>query len=285
MRRKILRTLLWIVLISLLVLGLGFGIMVRTVNNHYYPDGVGTPSVADRITASKTLRCSYMIWDPYLKYDARTGKLSGIAYDYINTVAANNGLQVEWTAEVGIDQLAAHLDADKSDMFCMPCSPVPEYDAVLDFGGSFGKLPYYTYVPEGSTLDTDQLQKAHFVVVDGYIPSAVTPKAYPHARITSLPLFTSMAELYDQLKYGKADALVNEHVSALNYMQHNPGVIKRYSDVPVVVKDMSFPFKNNDTRMGRFMEDTFGLHLPQNKALLEKLSEQYGLTNKALLAE
>lgn len=285
MRRKITRILLWILLIALLVLGLGFGIMVRTVNNHYYPDGIGTPSVADRITASKTLRCSYMIWDPYVKYDPATGKLSGIAYDYINTVAANNGLMIEWTAEVGIDQLAAHLDADKSDMFCMPCSPVPEYEAVLDFGGSFGKLPYYTYVPAASTLTAEQLETAHFVVVDGYIPLVETPKAYPQARITSLPMFTSMAELYDQLKYGKVDALVNEHVTALNYMRHNPSVIKRFSDTPAVVKTMSFPFKNNDTRMARFVEDTFGMQSPQNKALLEQLSVQYGLTDKALLTE
>jgi ABC-type amino acid transport substrate-binding protein len=242
-------------------------------------------STLDRVQQSKIIRCSYMIWEPYLKKDITTGKVSGIAVDYLNILAEKNGLKIDWAEEVPIDQLATNLLSGRTDMFCVPCSAHPDYEKVMDFVGSFGHLPYYTYVPAQSQITEEGLKTAHFTVIDGYIPSVETAKAYPNAKVTSLPMMTSMAELYDQLKYNKADALVNEHISALTYMKNNPGVIRRFSDKPVVLKDMSFPIKEADGPWLAFVNEMTTMKNPENRALLQKLMVEYNLTDGALLPE
>jgi ABC-type amino acid transport substrate-binding protein len=242
-------------------------------------------SVLDRIKSSGIIRCSYAAWEPYVVKDPNTGKISGIAVDYLEQTAATKGLKIKWTEEIGFDQIVPHLNSGRSDMFCLPCSPFKDFKKVLDFAGSFGKLPYYVYVPAKSKLTEEQLKTAKFSAIDGYIPMVETPITFPNAKVVSLPQNTSMAELYDQLKYGKTDALINEHISALNYMRNNPGIIRRFSDTPVIIKDMSFPVKKDDLTWFNFINDmTDTSKNEENRNRFETLIKTFQLYDNALLA-
>lgn len=241
------------------------------------------PSVYDRVVKTKTLRCGYLMWEPYLMKDLKTGEMSGVTYDYINAVAARSGIKVDWSVDVTPDQIVPSLTTGKADMFCIPCSPVPEFEKQLDFIGGFGKLPYFVYTANDKKWDEATLKTARFTTVDGYIPMVETPKAFPDAKISSLPQTTSAGELYDQIKFGKTDAILNEHLSASLYMKNNPGVIRRFSDEPIVLKPMSFPAPKGDVKWKEFVNREFDTEKPENKKLLEDLMDKYDLSGDVLL--
>jgi ABC-type amino acid transport substrate-binding protein len=236
------------------------------------------------VEASKTLRCGYVIWEPYITKDLATGAMSGISYDYINSIAAREGLKVEWS-EVAIDQIVPSVATGKMDMFCLPCSPVKEWEERLAFIGDFGHLPYFTYVAAKSEWTPETLATGRFTVVDSYIPMVETPKAWPRAHITSLPQSTSMGELYDQIRYGKADALVNEQLSASNYMKSNPDVIKKFSEVPVVLKPMTFVAAKDDNEWRDWFVPRFATAVPANHSLLQDLMQKYNVSADMLMLD
>lgn len=239
-------------------------------------------STLDKVKAAKTMRCGYLPWEPYIKKDINTGAMSGITYDYLNGVAKANGITIEWSTEVAIDQIVPALQGGKMDMFCLPCSPVPEWEERLDFVGSFGSLPYFVYGSAEQPLDDGALKYARFAVIDGFIPSHETPLLYPRAKITTLPQTTSTAELFDQIRYGKTDAVINEHLSAEIYLKNNPGIIRKLKEEPVVIKPMSFVVKNQDPQWSDYVTKTFSTSKPENKAYLERLMKKYNLTEDLL---
>jgi len=239
-------------------------------------------SVYDHVFKTKTLRCGYLLWEPYLMKDLKTGQMSGITYDYINAVMARSGIKVDWNTEILPDQIVPSVATGKTDMFCVPCSPLPEFEKQVAFIGSFGKLPYFVYTNAKKKLDDEALKTARFSVVDGYIPATGTAEVYPNAKITSLPQTTSPAELYDQIKFGKADAIMNEHLSASLYMKNNPGVIERHGDKPVMMKTMTFPAPKDDVKWKDFINAELDTNKPENQKLLRELMDKYNLTEDIL---
>lgn len=242
-----------------------------------------TESAYDRVLRTKTIRCGYLPYEPYISKDPVTGKLSGVTYDYLNAVAKRDSLRVDWVGEVNIDQLVPALDAGKFDAFCMPCTPDQNWARVAEFTGYLGAVPYFVYVPENSTLTEETLSAAKFTVVDGFALTDITKRAFPEAPTYSLPQTASTAEMYDQLRYGKADAHVNEHISAMNYMRNNPGVIRRFSDKPLIAMRMFLVSKKGDEEMRDFLGAAFDADKPDNLALMKELLKKNDVPSGALL--
>lgn len=238
---------------------------------------------SDRVTQSKVLRCGYVLYEPFVIKDPNTGVLSGIIVDYLREVGARQGYKVEWVAETNIDQVIPALDGWKFDAMCTPCTPIPDFERVVGFAASLGGLPYYTYVAEKSGLTAETLPKARFALLDGFALSGITRNAYPEGAFYSLPQTASVSEFFDQLRYGKADAVVNEGIAAENYMRANPGVIRRFSDKPVIAMRMFLPVAKADTAMHAFMDRTFGVDQPENEAIMQKMMAKYHASEGALL--
>ncbi len=245
--------------------------------------GVHAETAHSRMLRTHTLRCGYLPYEPFIIKDINTGKLSGIPVDYVNQVAAQAGLTVDWVAEINIDQLVPALDGGRIDAFCIPVTPDANWEKVLNFSGYLGGLPYYTYVKADSTLTAEQLETARFTVVDGYALTKITHQIFPKAEYKGLPQTTSTAEVYDQLRFGKADALVNESISAINYMRNNPGIVRRFSDVPLIAVKMYLAAPKTDTEMARYFDDTFSADKPDNLALIKELLVKYEVPEGALL--
>lgn len=240
-------------------------------------------SVYDRVMRNKTIRCSYIVYEPYITKDMRTGKLGGMTYDYVNSVAERLGLKVDWAGEVNIDQVPTNLDADRFDVFCVPCTGDKYWEKVVEFPGYLGALAYYVYIPQKSSITEEQLQTAKFAIVDSYALSDVTRIKFPNAKYLSLPQTVSMAEMYDQLRYGKVDALVNENISAISYMKNNSGVIRRFSDKPLILWQMFLITKYGDKKMSDFVDKEFDSNRPDNLALMKELRKKYGVPAESLL--
>ena len=72
-------------------------------------------TVYDRVMRTKTLRCGYHTWAPYLVKDANSGAMSGIYFDYVEKLAASLNLKVEWAEEVGYGDLITALNGGRID--------------------------------------------------------------------------------------------------------------------------------------------------------------------------
>lgn len=273
---KKLKKSLWLVLMAALI---GAAVLAidwpRTTN--------AVSSVYDRVMATKTIRCGYMIYDPYLTKDMKTNKIGGLTVDYVNAVAAREGLTVEWTTDINVDQIIMNLDYDRIDAFCVPTTPDDNWAQMAEFVADLGAWPYYTYVRSDSSLTREQLNTARFVMVDGYNQTVTTTEHYPKAKFVNLPQTVSAAEMYDQLKFGKADAFVNEPISAALYAKANPGTIKKFSDEVLSAQRMFFMSKKGDQPMADFLEKTFDADRPENGALLRELIKRYDLPPGSML--
>lgn len=240
------------------------------------------PSALNRIQETGIIRCGYWIYEPFISKDPNTGEMSGITVDYLEATAARMGKVVIWEKEVGFDQIRPALDYGKFDVFCVPCSPNDNFLKQFDFVGSFGKLPYYLYTAKGKNITKEEMKTARFSVIDGYITSEKTKELFPEATISSLPQISAVADVYNHLKYNKADVILNEHVSALSYMRNNPNSIRRYEDNPLFEMTMYFPISKGDKELGSFMHKMTDTTLPGNKEIFMHLLKKYNLNTSAL---
>ena len=224
-----------------------------------------------------------MIYDPYLTKDMKTGKVGGLVVDYVDQVAARHGVKVGWAADINVDQIITNLNYGRIDAFCVPTTPDDNWAKMAEFVADLGAWPYYTYVRADNKLTRAQLNTARFVMVDGYNQTVTTTEHYPQAKFVSLPQTVSAAEMYDQLKYNKADAFVNEPISAALYAQANPGTIKKFSDDILSAQRMFFMSKKADAKMAESLEKTFDADIPENGALLRDLIKKYNLPPGSLL--
>jgi len=239
----------------------------------------------ERVSKTKILRCGYFPYEPFVIKDPNTGKLSGVIVDYLNQVGAQHGLTVEWTGEVNIDQVVPALDSGKFDAFCVPCTPIPGWEEHINFTAFLGGLPYYAYVSAHQRITPEQLSTARFATVDGFAMTEITHRQFPKATYQSLPQTTSISELFDQLRFGKADAVVNEGVAAQNYMAANPNVMRRASDEPVIAMRMFLLSSKSDTKMAAFMDQTFAVDSPVNLAVMKQQIIGYNVRTDSFLLD
>lgn len=240
-------------------------------------------SAFDRVEETKTLRCGYIPYEPYIIKGFDGSPLKGITVEYMNEAAKRAGYSIDWAEEVNVDQIVPALNYGRVDAICVPCTPDKNWDTLLEFGATVGALPYYVYVREESTLTKDDLKTAKFAVTDGYALTDITKKNFPQASYLSLGQMTSVAEMYDQLRYKKVQAHVNEHVSASNYMRNNPGIIKRFSDKPLLATRMFLPSRKGDGRMTAFMKAVFDESVAGNHDVLKNLMIKYNVPEDAMV--
>lgn len=239
-----------------------------------------TQSVVAEIEQTKTIRCGYMPYEPFVVVDSNTKALSGVFYDYLNQAAQAQGYRVLWTTETSILTVVSDLNARRFDALCIPASAHPAYEAVADFASFFGYMPYFVYARADDTRQN--FSQAHFAAIEGFVPSVTTQMHFPKAQLSTLPNFASQAELYDQLRYKKADAVVSEAFSASGYTQHNPGVLRQVGDA-LPAHRMQLVVKQNEPGSAAFFAKLWGVDAgPENWTLMQRLMAKYGIKEDAL---
>ncbi len=72
----------------------------------------------ERVIRTQTLRCGYQYWDSAVMRDEKAGTLYGTWVDIMNAVGDATALKIEWTAQIGWDEVGAALKANKIDAMC-----------------------------------------------------------------------------------------------------------------------------------------------------------------------
>ncbi len=144
-------------------------------------------------------------------------------------------------------------------------------------------MPYSIYVPQDSVSTEAGLAHAKFVTVDGYAQDEVTHAAFPRANYLSLPQTSSAAEMYDQLRFHKADAYISDNISGEKYMAANANTIRRISQAPLIAMRMFLVVSKGDADMKWFLDEHFSLDASLNANIMSYTLATYKMPEKSLL--
>ncbi|NCC22731.1 MAG: amino acid ABC transporter substrate-binding protein [Alphaproteobacteria bacterium] len=189
-------------------------------------------SVYERVMRSGTIRCGYAIFPPNTMKDPATGTLSGISYDLFNRMGEEMGLNVEWTEEVGFGELVSAMESGRVDAICTAVGVNSARGVRADFvdvayfapTGLWVRADDHRFDGNAALLDRPDIKIAS---LEGTVFDAFIRTYYPRAQIFSLPQLSSLSDQMLVVDTGKADATILDNYIGLQYVEHNPGRMKR----------------------------------------------------------
>lgn len=243
-------------------------------------------SVYDRIMRTKTIRCAYLLWPPFMTRDMNTGKLSGVYYDLMERMAKDWSMKINWTEEVGAANRFEGFATGRYDMLCSPVGATPERTAISDFSLSFTYVPFYLYVRADDTRFDRAYEKANdenvsMITLDGYMAATIIKSEFPKAKLTTLPNLSTDADILLSIQMGKADASVCDSIMASDYIKNNPGKVKRAEGPPVRFSTETIAFPLSEPQLRVKLNTTLQYYL--ETGVMDKILMRYDLGPDKLL--
>lgn len=257
------------------ILAVALYVMLSTVTNH----AQAAEATYDRVMASKTIRCGYFTWPPYITKDSNTGKLSGINYDIMEAIGKNLGLKIEWAAEIGVGDVVAGLEANKADVMCATVWPNAGRTQNLTLTKpTFYSIAYAFVRADDKRFDGD-LSKANnkdikVSGIDGDITADLAIEKLPSATHAFLPQTASGSEILLQLMTKKADIALVDEGMVNDFMKTNPGTLRKVANVaPARIFGEHLPVRRGEYHL----RDMLDVSIQQlvNDGLMDELVKKY----------
>jgi len=205
----------------------------------------------DRLNTTGILRCGYILFPPYIEKDTKTGRLKGVAYDLIEGIGQTLNKKIDWAVEIPVGGEIPELEKGGIDAVC---AITGGYDA-----NTFSQLSFSDYIFTiknriyaraddkrfDGPLHLSDLDKPDykFAAIEGD-PSYIFPHMLmPHAQMETHPALSGPPDLFQDVKYGKADLTMLESFPGNNAMQSNRGVFKIVDlreDLPAYAMQIAF---------------------------------------------
>ena len=207
---------LWLVL-------LGLRGVITAINPP--PEAPIQQTAYDRIMATRTIRCGYVLYPPAVMKDPNTGQFSGIAYDLMQEVGKVLNLNIEWTEEVTFATNVQGLQDGRYDAVCITYWMNPNEGKFVNFSTPF----YYSALVPVVSASSSKLksmndlkgEQTKIATVDGSVASRIAQSRFPKAEIFSLPNTTSVAELLMAVSTKKADVAFVEPFQLAEWNKNN----------------------------------------------------------------
>jgi len=215
-------------------------------------------SAYDRITKTKTLRCAYTTYPPFISKDANTGKMSGLFYDLTNELGRQLSLKVDWVEEVGSDAIFEGLNTGRYDAVCAGYAATP----ARTWGGDFLKtmifVPFEMYVRADEkrfkTTEDFNSPDVTLATMDGEMSQIVANEFFPRAKQASVSGLTPGADRMMMVAAGKADAVPIDAPIGREYMDHNPGKVKLFGGKPLRLEGSTLIIPHNEFALKSMMD-------------------------------
>jgi ABC-type amino acid transport substrate-binding protein len=200
-----------------------------------------TESAYERVLKTKTIRCAYMLWPQFMERDPNTRTFSGFNYDIMQAIGESLGLKVEWVAEIAYGTQVDTLTSRKADAVCTAEGPLsPVTTLFLGYTEPVGYFPFFLYARAddsrfGEDISTINDAKIRIAVIDGDASGYVAQTYFPLAQQAALPQFGDPAQLMTNVVTNKADILVMDAFTMVQYNANNPGQLRQISSKPIIV--------------------------------------------------
>jgi len=245
----------------------------------------------DNIVKRGTIRAGYVSNPPSCIIDPNTKRVSGIVADTIETVAKSAGLKVEWTEEVGFGSMIEGLRANRYDI--VPCAiwPTAARAREADFTRALFYSGVNAYVKPGdsrfsnkdySVLNSPQVRIA---TIDGELAETIAKADFPKAQRLGQPQMAEITTMLLNVKEKKADVAFVESYFAYQFLQKNPGSIKKMiPDRPLRVFPNTIVLRRGQSEFKAFLDTalTEQLNLGTIDTLLDRYEPEHGIFYRAI---
>lgn len=236
-------------------------------------------SLYDRVMQTGTIRCGYVLYQPFSIKDPNTGKLSGVGNDALELVAKNLGLKIEYTEEVGWGTMIEGLQQNRYDIIVSPIWPNSNRARLVDFSDPLCFSPVFAYVKAGdkrfaNNLESINSEKIKIATIDGETAEVIARNDFPKAQKESLPQLADYSQVLLSVSTGKADVSFAEPGLVALFLKHNPGTLVNIAPAnPVRVFPNCWMFNRGEMEFKNMLNTA--LSEAMNSGAIEKIIRKY----------
>ena len=243
-------------------------------------------SAFDRVMKSGVIRCGYWVRSPMITKDLNTGKLSGAYVEYIEGMAKNMDLKIEWAGEINLSTYLQDVNQGKFDAECATGWPNSIRGKFVEYTKPIGYMPMYAYAKAGNVSFDNNLKAINkkdirFSGHDGGTNTMVHDKFFPESQLVSVVGDAPATEPLDMIKYGKADVTVFTTFEGNAYMKENPDTLHRVESDPIRIIPVNMSVAAGEFRFLNMLNTATDEMI--NDGSLEKIFEKYGLDKNVIL--
>lgn len=207
-------------------------------------------AVYERVIKSGTIRCGYAMWPPMLYNDLKTNVLKGALYELTDALGSKLDLKIEWAEEAGWGNIVEGLATGRYDMICTGLYSNAARSKRIAFSKPYLYSAMYVAVRQDETRITKKVDlndpKYKIAVLEGEAGANAARKAFPRAQIYAIPQLSEYPQVYEEVRAGKADAILIEMATFIEYNEKNPDQIKVLLEDPVNVFPVTFGLPQED---------------------------------------
>ncbi|MGE4350587.1 MAG: substrate-binding periplasmic protein [Bdellovibrionales bacterium] len=208
----------------------------------------------ERVMATKTLRCGYVVYAPYFELSAKTGKPVGVMVDLMEDIGRRLGIKIVWSEEVGWGTMLEGVNNGRYDAICTEVWQTPARAMHATFSTPFGYASIYSWVRSDTVrLSEDPLKlntkEVRITTMDGELGALLAQSLFPKAQTVTIPQNSSIADLFMNVVTRKADVLFQEENAAHHFLKNNPRSVRKLSPKPVAVYPMVLVLPFGDTKL------------------------------------
>lgn len=239
---------------------------------------VDSEPVFDRVMTTKTIRCAWLQYPPFIVKDIKTGELRGLTVDTMHAIGKVAGLKIEWAEEVSLVTAFEALKLKRVDMACIPFWPMPQRAAVADF-----TTPLYfdTLLPfvrsddqRYQTYDDLNQPSVRVVIQEGQAGTTVLPLKLNQANVRYLPALSDPAMQLLDVMTNKADVALVEMALFRAFEQNHPSKLKMMTSEPFLTMPAVLWLPHHESRLKAMIDSSItSLH---HNGTMNHLLDQYG---------
>lgn len=222
--------------------------------------GTHQETAYERVMRTGTIRCGYGIWSTYVQVDPNTKQFSGMFVDYMEQLAANLGLKIEWTEEIGWGDAITALENGRFDVFCGGMGFNAERARHVDYLTPIMALRSSFFVrADDKRFDADihalNNPNITMITLEGDIYEKIVRRDFPQANFFQLPQIAQVSDLFENVKSRKADVLFNDSDTGEDYMRKNPGVLRKVPlPKPYISMPVSMTVRHGEMTLKRMLD-------------------------------
>lgn len=185
----------------------------------------------ERILRTNTLRCGYATYEPSIKVDPNTGKISGVFYDLANEIADYFGLDIEWVEETQFGTFFTGLKANRFDLFASGTWPSGGRIKSGLLSNAVRYSPAYLYVRKDDyrfpDLEAVNNPNIKIAIRENDAIEETLKLYFPHATFVPIQAMADYSQTLLDVTTGKADVTLQEPYSVQQFLKNNPNTLKQ----------------------------------------------------------
>ncbi len=245
-------------------------------------------SAFNRVMRTRTLRCAYATWPPFLMMDPNTKKITGANYEIMEAIGRTANLKIEWVEELGFGLFPDNLRLGKEDAWCTGSRASTARAQRTEISSPIAFSPLYACAREDDTrfdgnskaINADTVTIS---IIDGSTIESVAKTTFPKAKIYTLPEMADLAQAFDAVALKKADIIFSDEDGVVAYNKFNPTKrLRRVTGIPPLrTLAVVFPVAKGEWELRDLLNVAIGEL--QGDGTIDGILSQYEATPNAIL--